>query len=183
MVSRSDPWHCPRCGAQADLAPRWAEVAMVRLAVMGENGFKLGSAGVEPAVAPLLETCDCGGRFVPGAGEGLPARAVFRPEALRPVVEAGYERLQAGTDETLVRLRAGWEPRLLALLGRESEIPREQVLRLRLEAKLERLQHEVELATAQGDQDTAEAAHARYIELGTTYVRRFVATDERVEAS
>ena len=155
---------------------------MVRLAVMGERDFKLGSAGVEPAVAPLLDRCECGGRFRPGAGAGLPVRATFRQEALRPVVEAGYERLQAGTDETLVRLRGGWQPRLLALLGRESEIPREQVLRLKLEAKLERLQHEVELAGAQGDQDAAEAAHARYIELGTTYVRRFVAADGRVEA-
>jgi hypothetical protein len=156
---------------------------MVRLAVLGEEGFKLGSTGVESAVAPLLEACSCGERFVPGEGTGLPVPATFRADALRPVVEAGYGRLLAGTDATLVRLRDGWQPRLLALLGREPEIPKEDVLRLRLEAKLERLQHQVELASARGDQDAAEAAHARYIELGTTYVRRFVAANERAEAN
>jgi hypothetical protein len=156
---------------------------MVRLAVMGEREFRLGSGGVEAAVAPLLEPCSCGGRFQPGEGGGLPVRLEFRTDALRPVAEAGYERLQKGSDQTLVRLRRGWQPRLLVLLGREAEMAKEDVLRLRLEGKLERLQHEVELATAQGDQDTAEAAHARYIELGTTYVRRFVAADERAEAN
>ena len=44
--------------------------------------------------------------------------------------------------------------------------------------KLAALQAEVERATAAGDSDAAEAAHARYIELGTTYVRRFVRSHE-----
>src|SRR3954462_8118993 len=107
---RSDPWHCGTCGARADLAPRSAEVAMVRLAVMGEREFRLGSGGVEAAVAPLLEPCSCGGRFQPGEGAGLPVRLEFRTDALRPVAEAGYERLQKGSDQTLVRLRRGWGP-------------------------------------------------------------------------
>jgi hypothetical protein len=154
----------------------------VRLAVLGEKGFRLGSAGAEAAVAPLLEACPCGGRFVPGPGGGPPVGAGFRAEAVQPVLEAGLERLDAATDPTLARLRDAWRPRLLVALGREGEIAREDVLRLRLEAKLERLQLEVEQATANGDQDAAEAAHARYIELGTTYVRRFVAADERAGA-
>ena len=58
------------------------------------------------------------------------------------------------------------------------ELSKEDVLRLRLEDKLAALQAEVERAWADGDADAAEAAHARYIELGTTYVRRFVRPDE-----
>ena len=56
----------------------------------------------------------------------------------------------------------------------QHELDREQVLGLRLEDKLAALQAEVERATTAGDEEAAEAAHARYIELGTTYVRRFV---------
>ena len=41
---------------------------------------------------------------------------------------------------------------------------------LRLEDKLAALAAEIERATTAGDEDAAEAAHARYIELGTTYV-------------
>ena len=48
---------------------------------------------------------------------------------------------------------------------------------LRLEDKLAALAAEVERATRAGDQEAAETAHARYIELGTTYARRFVAHD------
>jgi hypothetical protein len=71
-----------------------------------------------------------------------------------------------------------WRPRALVLMGREQELAKEDVLRLRLEDKLAALQAEVERATAAGDSDAAEAAHARYIELGTTYVRRFVRSHE-----
>jgi len=67
---------------------------------------------------------------------------------------------------------------LADLMGREPELAKEDVLRLRLEDKLAALQAEVERATAAGDSDAAEAAHARYIELGTTYVRRFVRSHE-----
>ena len=74
-----------------------------------------------------------------------------------------------------------WRPRVLVLLGRESELAGEDVLRVRLEAKLEALAEDVRRATATGNGDAAETAHARYIELGTTYVRRFVASDERSE--
>ena len=182
MSSRTDPWHCAACGARADLAPRSAEVALVRLALHGEDGFEFGSAGIEPAIEPLLQPCSCGGSLVPGDGTGAPLRAAFDREALRPVAVQGMEVLDASADGRLTGLRQAWRPRVLPLLGRESELEREEVLRARLEDKLERLQYELQHATAVGDQDAAEAAHARYIELGTTYVRRFVARDERAEA-
>jgi hypothetical protein len=178
-VDRSDPWHCPDCGATVDLAPRTAEVALVRLAVRGEEDFALGSAGIEDRVAPLLAACACGGRYVPGPGAGAPAVAAFDPDALRPVAVAGWERLVASEDPSLQGHARRWRPRAMAVLGRNEELSREDVLRLRLETKLEALEHEVRRATAEGDTDAAETAHARYIELGTTYVRRFVAPDER----
>ena len=182
MSSRTDPWHCAACGAPADLAPRSAEVALVRLALHGEDGFAFGSAGIEPAVEPLLAPCGCGGRLVPGEGTGAPVRAAFDRDALRPIALQGMDVLDASDDGRMTGLRQAWRPRVLPLLGRESELEREEVLRARLEDKLERLQYELQHATAMGDQDAAEAAHARYIELGTTYVRRFVARDERAEA-
>jgi hypothetical protein len=183
VSSRTDPWHCSGCGAPADLAPRSAEVALVRLAVHGEDGFELGSRGIDAEIEPLLEPCTCGGRLTPGDGAGAPVRAAFDRDALRPVAERGMAVLDATADGRLTGLRQAWRPRVLPLLGRESELEREEVLRARLEDKLERLQHETQHATAIGDQDAAEAAHARYIELGTTYVRRFVARDERAEAA
>ncbi len=163
----------------ADLAPRAAEVGVVRLAGHGTAGFELGSAGIEELVAPLLAPCGCGGALAPGPGAAPPIRARFDAGLLRPVAERGWAVLEATDDPRLTALRGPWRARLLPLLGREGELEREEVLRARLEEKLERLQHEVEHATAVGDGDAAEAAHARYIELGTTYVRRFVARGER----
>jgi hypothetical protein len=183
VSSRTDPWHCASCGAPADLAPRSAEVALVRLALDGEDGFRFGTDGIEAAIEPLLEPCGCGGRLIPGDGDGAPVRAAFDRGALRPVAEQGMAVLEVSTDGRLSGLRQAWRPRLLPVLGREGELEREEVLRARLEDKLERLQYELQHAAAVGDQDAAEAAHARYIELGTTYVRRFVARDERAEAA
>ena len=96
------------------------------------------------------------------------------PSATRPC--AGGPRCEA--TPALTELREVWRPRALVLMGREQELAKEDVLRLRLEDKLAALQAEVERATAAGDSDAAEAAHARYIELGTTYVRRFVRSHE-----
>ena len=62
----------------------------------------------------------------------------------------------------------------LRLLGRDADLTREQQLELRLEQRLANLQAEIERAHGAGDDDAAQAAHARYIELGTTFVRRFV---------
>ena len=72
-----------------------------------------------------------------------------------------------------------WRPRALRLPGRDAELTREQQLELRLEQRLDDLQAEMERARGAGDEDAAEAAHARYVELGTTYVRRFVLLEMR----
>ena len=42
-------------------------------------------------------------------------------------------------------------------------------------SRLAGLQAEIERARAAGDDDAAQMAHARYIELGTSYARRFAA--------
>ena len=59
--------------------------------------------------------------------------------------------------------------------GREAELTPEDVLGLRLEQRLAGLQAEIDRARAAGDDDAAQMAHARYIELGTSYARRFAA--------
>ena len=76
------------------------------------------------------------------------------------------------------RASSGWRPcggrGRCGLLGRDADLTREQQLELRLEQRLANLQAEIERARCAGDEDAAQAAHARYIELGTTFVRRFV---------
>ena len=175
-MAASDLWSCRACGSQIDLAGCSIEVGLVRLAARGGDGFQLGSAGIEPELAAVLASCECGGRFTPGAGTGPPAPARFDRDAMRDLAARGWAALEA--TPALTELREVWRPRALVLMGREQELAKEDVLRLRLEDKLAALQVEVERATAAGDGDAAEAAHARYIELGTTYVRRFVRSHE-----
>jgi hypothetical protein len=172
----TDEWHCRGCGTMVDLATATVEVGLARLAAYGENAFALGSAGAEDAVAATLAPCSCGGRLVPGRGDGPQVGVAFDPAAMRAAAAAGWAVLDAAP--TLRSLREVWRPRALMLAGREDELAKEDVLRVRLEDKLAALQAEVERATAAGDVDAAETAHARYIELGTTYVRRFVRPDE-----
>jgi hypothetical protein len=82
----------------------------------------------------------------------------------------------AGCEEPgLERLREVWRPRALRLLGRDEELSPEDVLGLRLEQRLAGLREEIDRARAAGDEDAAQMAHARYIELGTSYARRFAA--------
>jgi hypothetical protein len=108
----------------------------------------------------------------------------FDVEAVRPFAERGWAVLEASADPRLERLAALWRSRALVLLGREDELTREQGLELRLESRLAGLQNEIERAREAGDEDAAQAAHARYIELGTTYMRRFVlAGDDRPSAA
>jgi hypothetical protein len=171
-----DAWHCAACGSTADLAMTPVEVGLVRLAVGGSDGFRLGSSGIEHEIGPLLEACPCGGRFVPGPGPGPVVAAAFAVDRLAPVAADGLAALEAAPE--LSGLRDAWGPRAVALAGRGGDLAKEDVLRIRLEDKLSALQTEVERATAAGDADAAETAHARYIELGTTYVRRFVRPDE-----
>jgi len=175
-MAAPDPWSCRACGSQIDLAGCSIEVGLVRLATRGGDGFQLGGAGIEPELAAVLASCECGERFAPGAGTGPAATARFDPDAIRDPAARGWAALEA--TPALAELREVWRPRALVLMGREQELAKEDVLRLRLEDKLAALQAEVERATAAGDSDAAEAAHARYIELGTTYVRRFVRSHE-----
>jgi len=178
-AARHDVWTCAACGTPHELGARSLEVGLVRLAVHGEDGFRLGSAGIEADVGPLLEPCVCGGLLAWGqAPSGARPRvaAAFHAEALRPLAERGWAVLEASDDEGLARLRTLWRARALVLLGREDELTREQQLELRLERRLAALAGEIERARAAGDEDAAQAAHARYIELGTTFVRRFAST-------
>jgi hypothetical protein len=179
-AARSDVWSCRRCGTPHELAPRSLEVGLVRLATRGEDGFQLGSEGIEPEVAPLLASCACGGSLDRGQAPGgaWPRLAVFDAEALRPLAERGWTVLEASADPRLTRLAALWRARALVLLGREAELTREQQLELRLEGRLAGLQAEIERARGAGDEEAAQAAHARYIELGTTFVRRFVLAED-----
>jgi len=180
-VARTDHWHCESCGREADLARRSVEVGLVRAAVAGTGDFGLGSRGIEDEVASLLEPCTFGGRFVPGRGTEPGGEARFETARLRPLAAGGWARLV--DDPALSDLRDVWRPRAMVVIGREDELSREDVLRLRLEDKLASLQAELERAEAAGDADAAETAHARYIELGTTYVRRFVRPDEPVSST
>ena len=179
-AARTDPWRCLGCGAVHELATRSLEVGLVRLAVHGEQNFRLGSAGIESDVEPLLEPCACGGRLtheypVPGTR--------YSPEASSPPStkrRSGPSPSADGRSSTAAPTRASsglatlWRPRALRLLGRDADLTREQQLELRLEQRLANLQAEIERARCAGDDDAAQAAHARYIELGTTFVRRFV---------
>jgi len=151
------------------------EVGLVRLALDGPDAFRLGSAGIEAEVAPLLEPCACGGRLVAGGDATSGSDPVVAREALLPLARRGWEVL-AGCDEPgLQRLREVWRPRALRLLGRDEELSPEDVLGLRLEQRLAGLREEIDRARAAGDEDAAQMAHARYIELGTSYARRFAA--------
>ena len=185
-AARHDVWTCAACGTPHELGARSLEVGLVRLAVHGEDGFRLGSEGIEADVGPLVEPCACGGRLTrdpqaPGAAGAVPATAGAVPATLhagllRPLAERGWAVLEASDDEGLARLRTLWRARTLVLLGRAGELTREQQLELRLEGRLAALAGEIERARAAGDEDAAQAAHARYIELGTTFVRRFAST-------
>jgi hypothetical protein len=179
-TARTDPWRCERCGCRADLAPLAAEVGLVRLASAGgEDGFRLGSQGIEDQVSPLLEPCPCGGRLEPGAGTGEAIAGRFQSEALRPVAEQGWRVLEASPDRRLQELAGVWRPRALRALGREHELTADEQHELRLEGRLQELLLQIERAEAAGDTDAAESAHARYVELGTGYVQRFVRGRER----
>jgi hypothetical protein len=179
-AARSDLWQCRRCGTVHELAARSLEVGLVRLAVEGEDGFRLGSDGIDAHIEPLLAPCACGGRLTRGGDcpRLLGDSPRFSAEALRPLAERGWSVLEASADPRLARLAALWRSRALVLLGREGELTREQQLELRLEGRLAGLQADIERAREAGDEDAAQAAHARYIELGTTFVRRFVLSED-----
>lgn len=152
----------------------------MRLATDGVEGFVLGSAGLQKQIAPLLSACACGGRFAPGAGDGaVGARPAFDPDGLRPLARAGLAALESSPDPRLAELARVWRARALRAAGRESELTAEQQLELRLEGRLQGLLDDLAAAEAAGDEEAAETAHARYVELGSGYVQRFVRARER----
>jgi hypothetical protein len=179
-AARSDVWSCRRCGEPHELATRSLEVGLVRLATHGEEGFRLGSDGIESELEPLLEPCACGGSLARGLSPDgdSPRLAGFDNERLRPLAERGWAVLEASADPRLQRLAALWRSRALVLLGRAADLTREQQLELRLEGRLAGLQAEIERARSAGDDEAAQAAHARYIELGTMFMRRFVLVED-----
>ena len=78
-AARSDLWSCRDCGTTYELATRSLEVGLVRLAVDGEAGFRLGSDGIEPHIEPLLAPCDCGGPLKRGQTPNGTATELSRP--------------------------------------------------------------------------------------------------------
>jgi len=123
-AARTDPWRCSGCGAVHELATRSLEVGLVRLAVRGEQNFRLGSADIESHVEPLLEPCRCGGRLThdlagvsdlqgdgsDGAGVGVVGLAEMRGGASEEVADRACARdahpfrghRQAGREEAAV---------------------------------------------------------------------------------
>src|SRR2546428_12436956 len=85
-VAASDRWLCDACGGDADLAPVAVEVGLVRLATDGDDGFRLGSGGVERPPAGLLARRPRGGGLGGGGGGAPPAAAARSapPRACRP---------------------------------------------------------------------------------------------------
>lgn len=140
------------------LAAHPLEASLIRLAVLGSDGFEL--AFDEPQVLAV-------------AGP-LMREDGFDDDALRPIAARGFAVLEraAATDERLGRLLTLWRPRALRLLGRLSEVRGEDALRLRLEDRLGEIERSMVAARAAGDEDLGERLHARYIELGTTYAAR-----------
>src|SRR4051794_9501351 len=133
-MAAPDLWSCRACGSQIDLAGSSIEVGLVRLATRGGDGFQLGSAGIQPELAAVLGSCQCGGRFVAGAGTGPAVAVRFDPDAMRDPAARGWAALEA--TPALAELREVWRPRALVVMGREQELGKEGGLRLRLEGKL-----------------------------------------------
>ena len=150
----------PGATAPIDLAEHPLEAGLVRLAVLGAEGFELRFD--DPAVTAALAGCLAEGGDEP-----------FDAERLRPYAIDGMAALEAAAedDERLARLLALWRPRALALAGRSSELSKDEVLRARLAERLDALAAGIDAARAAGDDDRAQALHARYIELGTTTPR------------
>jgi hypothetical protein len=151
----------PGVGLPVDLAEHPLEAGLVRLATLGSDGFALRFDA--PQVLAAIGECL--------AAEG---EEPFDRERLRPYAQRGLEALEAAAehDERLARLLALWRPRALALAGRTADLTREEVLRARLAERLDAIAAELDAARAAGNEDRAQALHARYIELGTTYAAR-----------
>ena len=158
-------YHCERCGGEVDLARTPLESGLVRLAVLGPEGFALtfDDPAVHAAAAPALGPC-------PHELEPSWDRA-----ALQPLADAGWQALLAAEDDELDLLAVVWRPRALALAGRADELSRDDVVRGRLEQRVAQVTARMQVALADGDADEAERLHARAIELGTVLAGRLAA--------
>ena len=160
-------YRCPDCGGEIDLERTPLESGLVRLAVLGADGFALEfddpelHARARAALGPCPHAAD----------------PVWDGEQLEPLARIGLERLEraAAADQRMAELLRVWRPRAYARAGRADELSREDALRGRLELRLADVERRMRAATAAGDDDEAERLHARYIELGTTYAGRLVA--------
>ena len=135
------------------------EAAVVRLSVLGGDGFRMFFD--DPPVVDALEACVVDGAIDPTRLAPHCARAL-----------AALDR-SAPADPVLARLRGVWRPWLErrsapAVTG----LGGEQALSSRFESRLAEIVAAMELAREVGDEDRAEALHARYIELGTSYATR-----------
>jgi hypothetical protein len=158
---------CPDCGGELELGRTPLESGLVRLAVLGADGFALefDDPQLHARAREALGPC-------PHAGH--PA---WDRERLEPLARTGLERLEraAGEQARMAELLRVWRPRAFALAGRADELSREEALRGRMELRLADVERRMRAATAAGDDDEAERLHARYIELGTTYAGRMAA--------
>jgi hypothetical protein len=162
------PYRCPDCGGEVDLARTPLESGLVRVAVLGADGFAL-----------EFDTPEVHARAREALG-GCPhvADPAWEPALLQPLASEGLARLEqaAAQDARLAELLRIWRPRAYGIAGRADELSREEALRGRLEQRLADVERRMRAATAAGDHDEAERLHARYIELGTTYAGRMAAT-------
>jgi hypothetical protein len=149
-----------------DLAEHPLEAGLIRLALHGGDGFELRFD--HPDVLSAAAAC-----LAPAGTDD-----VWDAEAIRPYAERGLRALEAAAegDVRLRRLLGVWRPRALRLAGLADEAGGEDRLRLRLEDRLASLAAQLQAAQAAGDDDLAQALHARYIELGTTYAGRLART-------
>jgi hypothetical protein len=139
----------------ADLASHPLEAAVVRLALHGAAGLRL--PPTEPDVAAVFASLD--------ADE--PDVARYAAPALDALIRG------AGGDERLQRMLGTWRGYLERRAGlRPAPAGSEEALRVRLEERLARIVAAMEQARDAGDEPRAQALHARYIELGTSYATR-----------
>ena len=165
--------------------PRSAEVGA---GPAGRSTARTGSSSAAQGSSRRSRRCSsaarCGGGLAPGDGAGAPLRARVRPGGPAAGGECGH-----GGARGRRRRAPGRPARGVAAAGAAAARPgvraraRGGAARCAWRTSSSGSSTRCERATAPGDQDAAEAAHARYIELGTTYVRRFVARDERAEAT
>jgi hypothetical protein len=161
----SVPYRCPDCDGEVEPARTPLESGLLRLAVLGADGFELefGVPELHAAATAALGPCPHG------------VDPIW--EALEPFARTGLATLEraAAEDARMAELLRVWRPRAFALAGRTDELSKEDALRGRLELRLADVERRMRAATAAGDDDEAERLHARYIELGTTYAGRLVA--------